>query len=200
VIQKQLGIDVKRQEIVEISIIRMSDKVQLTKQIRADNPLNANADALELTGKTLEDLYIGVSKIEAIESIQAFLDEDGSSPKHRCLICHNAPFDMRFMHAMWTKANRPFPVDMWIDTMPMMRKFVKEAGINTKKLKLENSLKIVGCKTAPGKHNAKSDTRNLYYLYSELIKKYHYVDYIKNLPKDPYEQTETSEEEIQEDY
>lgn len=138
---------------------------------------------------------IGLDKYQAVNSIHDFIEEDGLTPKNRCIIAHNSAFDRKFVHCLWEKVGKEFPANLWIDTIPMMRQFIKDANLQNKKLKLADCLNIVGCKTVKGEHNAKSDTRNLYYLYNDLIKKYHYVDYMQNCPMIKEQEQEQEQDE-----
>lgn len=51
------GLSTKLHDVIEISIIRCSDKNQMTKNIKADNPKNASLEALKVNGKSISDLY-----------------------------------------------------------------------------------------------------------------------------------------------
>ena len=108
-------------EIVEISIIRCSDKVQMTRFIKADFPERASLDALAITGKTIEDLRNGIPKEEAVAQIEEFFNLDNSSPECRCIVAHNASFDQRFLHNLWDRCGKKFPANMFLDTMQLTR-------------------------------------------------------------------------------
>jgi DNA polymerase III epsilon subunit-like protein len=55
-------------EVTEISLIRCSDRHQLTKYIKAEHPWRASPEALSATGRTKQDLLKGISKFEAVEA------------------------------------------------------------------------------------------------------------------------------------
>ena len=52
------GLDSKRQEINEISVIRVKDKNQLTRNIKALYPERASIDALRVQNRTMNDLLV----------------------------------------------------------------------------------------------------------------------------------------------
>lgn len=177
------GLDSTRQEITEISIIRVSDRVQLNKNVKCDRPQNANLDSLRITNKTMSDLSKGDSKIDVIKSVQKFLNEDKLTSAHRCFICHNSLFDRKFLHAMWKEANYKFPADLWLDTIPMCKLFAKNNNIIKPKVNLSSACDLLGIKKVAGFHSAKGDTRNTYFLYKSLLEnKIDYLPFIKNIP------------------
>lgn len=187
------GLTVGYHQVVEISIIRVSNKVQLTKQIRCTYPQRASLDSLRIIGKTKQELLQGISIMEAIEVCNKFMNEDGLSPKQRCIIAHNAPFDKRFCHEMWESYASLFPADYWIDTMALMRSYNKTAGIKSK-VNLQDSLDSLGIVKVAGLHNAKSDTQNTYKLWKKLTEdlKVDYLQFIKN-----HAMGKTSDEDLQ---
>ena len=177
------GLDSKKHEVNEISIIRYSDRVQLTQFIKCDNPLNSSYDALKITNKTLADLEKGSSKEEAALKILKFLNEDGLTPAHRCFIAHNAAFDRRFIHAMYNKINTQCPVDLWLCTIALIKLYLKQQGIKSL-TNLHASCDVLGIKKLSEAHSSKVDTRNNYLLYKALVedKKIDYLPFIKSFP------------------
>jgi DNA polymerase III epsilon subunit-like protein len=156
-------------EITEVSIIRCVDKVQLSEMVRCDHPERASYDALRITGKSIEDLKNGISKAEIIEKIDRFLQKDGVTRAHRCFVGHNAiAFDKKFLHQLYSIYNKQCPVDLWMDTMLMVKHFIKERGIKTK-VNLHASCDLLGIKKYSTAHSAKSDTRNTYLLWKNLL-------------------------------
>ena len=177
------GLRVGEQEIVEISIVRGVDRVQLTRTIRALNPKAASYDALMITGKTQADLLKGISKIQAINDVDDFLQQDGLTPAHRCIVAHNAPFDKRFMHHMWGEKNRDFLADLWMDTIPLCKRLAAQMGQPKAKVKLELAMDLFGLKKVAGTHTAKGDSRNTYTLWKHLMNSnIEYIDLIKQFP------------------
>jgi len=184
------GIKHSFHDLVEISIIRFSDKTQITKIIKAENPRNASFDALRITGKTMQDLYKGITIIEAIEAVNNFFAEDGLTPAHRCLVCHNAPFDRKFVHHAWNKHNQEFPAELWLDTLTLCRKQAapliakaKENGTKRPELNLHAACDLFGVKKIAQAHNARDDSRNTYLLLKKFIADdVNFVDLIKRIP------------------
>jgi len=84
------GLSTSNHEIFEISIIRCSDKVQITKNIRVERPELSSLDALAVTKKKISDLTLGENKEKVVNDIENFFSEDGSTSSFRCVICHNA--------------------------------------------------------------------------------------------------------------
>jgi DNA polymerase III epsilon subunit-like protein len=162
-------------EICELSILRVSDRVQLTRQVKVERPENSSLDALKIIKKTAEQLRYGINKSDLIEEVERFVNEDGLTSSHRCLIGHNIiAFDRKFLWSLWEKFNMRFPFDLYLDTFHMAKDYAKKMQLVKPKLNLIAACELFDIKRAKGEHNAKSDTRNCYLLYNELIK---YVDY-----------------------
>lgn len=170
-------------ELTEICAVRVTDRLQLSRNIRALYPERSVPKALEVTGKTIADILKGISQEEAIAAFEEFFKQDGKTPKHRCIIAHNAAFDQRFLHALWAQHNKSFPVDMWVDTIRMMRKWAADQGLGKPSVKLAAAAELLGTRKVEGVHNAVSDTQNLYFIWKKLIKnKVDYLDFIKLQP------------------
>lgn len=158
-------------EITQISIIRCSDRKQLNKYIKAEFPNRASPQALEYTGRTIEDLKKGDSKKEVVEFVNEFFKQDGGEPEERCIIGHNIiNFDKKFLHALWSDLGMIFPACLWLDTIPYIKDFAKQRGLNAKKYNLTASLELVGIKPRQGAHNAVVDTQNNFFLWDKLKK------------------------------
>lgn len=191
------GLSAKDHEVNEISIIRVKDKVQLTKQVRCEYPERASFDALKITGKTLQDLENGISKEDAVAIVEKFFNQDGLTPNFRCIVGHNViSFDKKMLFALWEKCGKEFPAHLWLDTMHLTRQFAKNAGIVKPKVNLQASCDMMQIKKVAGMHNAKSDTRNTYLLWEKL--KESDIDYLPFI-KTFVHKTNSSEEETLED-
>lgn len=178
-------------EVVEISIIRCSDKVQMTRFIRAEFPERASLDALAVNNKSLEDLNNGISKEEAVKDIEGFFNLDGVGPESRCIVAHNAPFDQRFLHNLWTKCNKTFPADMFLDTMQLTRLAAKKNGIIKPKVNLAAACEMFQIKKTGQLHNSKNDTRATYFLWKKLTEEMN-IDYIPNIKIIPHKKEATT--------
>lgn len=178
-------------EVTEIGIIRVTDRVQLWRQIKCIYPERANFDALAITKKTMADLERGYDREAVIAECEKFFAEDGLTPAHRCIVAHNAPFDRKFLHAMWEASGKEFPAHLWLDTISLTKEFLKNADqsqLNIVKTatgrvstQLHACCDMVGIKKISEAHNAKVDSRNTYLLHRNLIeeKKVDYLPYIK---------------------
>jgi DNA polymerase III alpha subunit (gram-positive type) len=150
------------QEVTEISIVRCSDRHQLTRKIRAEFPERASEQALQVTNRTFEDLLEGDTKEDVVSSCEAFFAQDGKTAEHRCMVAHNAPFDKRFCHSLWESCGKNFPAVCWMDTIKFAKDWSKQIGILPKNFKLGSVLKFANITPMPGAHDAGSDARNTY--------------------------------------
>lgn len=178
-------------EVTEIGIIRCTDRVQLWRQIKCVYPERANFDALAITKKTMADLERGYDREAVIAECEKFFAEDGLTPAHRCIVAHNAPFDRKFLHAMWEASGKEFPAHLWLDTISLTKEFLKnadESKLNIVKTatgrvstQLHACCDMVGIKKISEAHNAKVDSRNTYLLHRNLVeeKKVDYLPFIK---------------------
>lgn len=175
------GLKADFHECTEIGIIRCTDRVQLWRQIRCEYPERANFDALAITKKTLADLEKGHDRTSVVEECEKFFAEDGATPGHRCIVAHNAPFDRKFLHALWGQVGKEFPANLWLDTMALTRDYAKKQGIVKPKVNLHASCDLLGIKKISEAHNAKVDSRNTYLLHRNLVedKKINYLPFIK---------------------
>jgi DNA polymerase III epsilon subunit-like protein len=175
------GLKQNYHEMTEVGIIRCTDRVQLWRQIKCVYPERANFDALAITKKTLADLELGHERELVVDECEKFFAEDGATPAHRCIVAHNAPFDRKFLHALWEQCGREFPAHLWLDTMSLTREFAKKNGIVKPKVNLHASCDLVGIKKLSDAHNAKVDSRNTYLLHRSLVedKKVDYLPFIK---------------------
>lgn len=184
------GLKANYHEITEIGIIRCDDRVQLWRQVKCVYPERANFDALAVTKKTMADLERGMDHAAVVDECDRFFAEDGLTPAHRCIVAHNAPFDRKFLHALWEQLGKEFPAHLWLDTMSLTREYVKISGIEEEmkkkglgkpKVNLHASCDHVGIKKLSEAHNAKVDSRNTYLLHRNLVeeKKIDYLPFIK---------------------
>ncbi len=179
------GLKAGYNEMTEIGIIRYSDRVQLWRQIKCEYPERANFDALAITKKTMADLEKGYAKEAVVAECNKFFNEDGATPAHRCIVAHNAPFDRRFLHALWEACGQEFPAHLWLDTIALTKDYAKNMGLLQPKVKqsfaLHPACDLVGIKKISDAHNAKVDSRNTYLLHRDLVenKKVDYLPFIK---------------------
>ena len=176
------GLNVRMHEIFQLSIIRCDDRMQLSREIMIDKPELSSYDALRITGKTLDDLKRGITKLQLINELDEFLKEDGAQSTHRCMVAHNANFDRNFLCEMWGRYNRKFPFDLYLDTIHMYRAFEKARGQSKVKANLTAACEATGIKKLGDAHNAKTDTRHTFLLWQELSKTVDFLDHIKHIP------------------
>lgn len=169
-------------ELTEICTVRVRDRLQLARNIKAMYPERSAPRALEVTGKTINDLMKGASQEEVIAAFEEFFAQDGKQPKHRCIIAHNVSFDKKFLQFLWASNGKRFPCDMWVDTVQMTRKWAAEKGLGKPSVKLAAAADMLGVRQVQGVHNAISDTQNLYFIWNRLIKDIDYLDFIKLEP------------------
>lgn len=177
------GLKAGYHEITEIGIIRCQDRVQLWRQVKCIYPERANFDALAITKKTMADLERGVDHPAVVEECEKFFAEDGLTPAHRCIVAHNAPFDRKFLHALWEQLGKEFPAHLWLDTMSLTREYAKQIGLLKPKVNLHASCDIAGIKKLSDAHNAKVDSRNTFLLHRDLVenKKVDYLPFLKTV-------------------
>ncbi len=169
------GLSAGWNEVTEISIIRCTDRRQLTKRVKAEFPERASEKALEITGRSFESLLDGDSKEDVIKMCNNFFAQDNLTPEHRCIIAHNAAFDKRFCHALWESVGKEFPAICWMDTIKFAKDWSKQIGAlpetNTKTGKpsfnLASVLKFANITPMPGQHSAAPDARNTYLLWKK---------------------------------
>lgn len=163
------GLSAQVHEVSQLSIIRCSDLVQLSRYVKIEHPEKTSREALIKTGRTYNDLLKGDEKLEVIDRVEKFLAEDGSHPDERCGVAHNASFDRRFLKAMWESVGKKFPVNNWLDTRPMAKKYAMKLGLEKPSMTLENILKFAEIKGFSNFHNAIDDTRNLYLFWKKSL-------------------------------
>lgn len=122
------GLDPVKNNVIEISLYRLSDDVQKTWFIKPINVDNIEPAALRVNGHKIEDLkgqtkygrdtYQDPNKV--IIEIENWLGEDNCPATSRCLIAHNVNFDKNMLEQLWFKcgAQDSFPFGRrCLDTM-----------------------------------------------------------------------------------
>lgn len=178
------GLNASNQEIIELSIIRCTDRIQLTRSIKAEFPERASPEALRVTNKSKEDILKGMPKENAVELIHNFILEDGLTPAHRCLICHNEKFDRKFLHALWKKVGKKFPADLFLCTMEMTREYAKMKNMGKVKVNLKDSLAMLKIAGIQRYHASSVDCQNTFLLWQKLMEEN--VDYLSLIKKFPH--------------
>lgn len=187
------GLKSGHHEMTEIGIVRFTDLMQLHRKIRCEYPERASFDALKITGKTMADLEIGDAKEEAVRASTEFMLADGATPAGRCIVAHNAPFDRKFLHALWETCGQEFPAHLWLDTISLTKEFLKKSDQSTLNItktatgrvstNLHAACDMLGVKKLSAAHNAKVDSRNTTLLFKKLMEEnINYLPHIKTFP------------------
>ena len=157
--------------------------LNLFKNVKCDRPEQASLQALQITNKTQFDLRQGMSKLEACDIIEKFLNEDNLNPDFRCIVGHNIQFDRKFLFAMFDECKKSFPANLWLDTIDMSRQIFKANNLQTKgKLKLADACNSLGVKLINGAHQAKVDSRNTYMLWKKIkYTNFNFLPHIKTV-------------------
>lgn len=187
------GLSHQMHEMTEISVIRLSDKVQISRNIKCKYPERSSLDSLRITHKTMEDLKNGDDPEKVINDVNNFLAQDGAKDTERCIIAHNANFDVKFCNAMWQNYGSIFPFRYQLCTWQMSKFFLKKIGETKQKSNLSDICDFFKLKKYANAHSAKTDTRHTYHLYNRLISE-SYID-VLNFIK-PFENTPKQEEDL----
>jgi DNA polymerase III epsilon subunit-like protein len=105
------GLDDRKNDIIELSLHRMTDNIQKTWHIKPINIDNIDSDALRINGHKLDnllhktkagrDLYLDANKV--IIEIENWIMEDNVPNTQRVLAGQNVPFDKGFLEQFWIK-------------------------------------------------------------------------------------------------
>lgn len=177
------GLAVNWHETTQISIIKCSNRNQLSKFIKPEHPERASEEALSATGRVYKDLFKGSSKKEVVEFCDSFIKSDGLTDEHRCFVAHNANFDQRFSYFLWKSLGKQFPCSLWMCTKSFAKSWANKLGIAKPKLTLTASLEFTGIKPFPGVHEAGADARNTYLLWKKgMDEGIDHLPHIKSYP------------------
>ena len=162
------GLDFIKNDIIELSLYRLTDNIQKTWCIKPINPSNIESVALRINGHKLEDIthqtkygketYLESSK--AIIDIENFVLSDGVPTEKRVLCGQNVGFDKNMMEQLWIKCESKdsFPFGRRLmDTM--IWEFMLDYATNSSSegYSLSNLTKKYGVKNEKS-HSAAADT------------------------------------------
>lgn len=163
------GLDDHLNDIIELSLYRLTDDVQKTWCIKPINPDNIDPDSLRINGHKMEDLlhktkegrdrYLDPNKV--IIEAENWIMEDGVPNTQRILAGQNVSFDKGFLEQHWIKCQSkdsfPFGRRM-LDTM-MIEFFLDLCqGSMAEGYSLKNLTKKYGVKNEKA-HSAAADTK-----------------------------------------
>lgn len=164
------GLDNRLNDVVELSLIRLSDGSQKTWHIKPLNPDTAHPNALRVNGLKLEDLK-HLTKFgretyressEVLVEIENWVQEDGSPSEKRILVGHNVNFDKEFLFQLWIKNNAketfPFSEKRSLDTMQIEVFLDYCKDVMADGYSLHNLVKKYGIKNEKA-HSAEADTK-----------------------------------------
>lgn len=163
------GLDIVKNDIIELSLLRLTDGEQKTWCIKPFNIDNIEMAALRINGHKLEDLRhetkIGRDTYQdskkTIIDIENWIMDDGVPAESRVLCGQNVAFDKYMMERMWIKCESkdsfPFGRRM-MDTM-MVEFFLDMCkGEMAEGYSLNNLVKKYGVKNDKA-HTAAADTK-----------------------------------------
>jgi DNA polymerase III epsilon subunit-like protein len=171
-------------EVTQISVVRCSDRHQLTRHVKIDHPERTQPQALAATGRVMADILKGEDKLKVIEECEKFWEQDGKTPEHRCLVAHNSSFDKRFCHAMWGSVGKKFPVVCWMDTIKFAKEWAKKIGRAPENYQLKTVLKFAGLVPKGKLHEAGADARNTYMFWKKGMDTK--VDHLSSIRRYPH--------------
>ena len=163
------GLDSHINDIIELSLYRMSDDIQKTWCIKPTNLDNIEAAALRINGHKLEDIrhetkvgrdtYKDPTKL--IVEIENWMMEDGMPTENRVLCGQNIAFDKAMLEQLWVKCSskETFPFGRrTMDTMQIQFFMDWCKGEMAEGYSLNNLIKRYGVKNEKA-HTAEADTK-----------------------------------------
>lgn len=181
------GLDPVKNDIIEISILRLGDKQQQkTWWMKPINLDNIDDGALKVNGVSKDDLLwktaSGKEKYKVVDEvlpeIENWVAEDGANIYTRLIVGHNINFDHQMMMSTWNKAgaSETYPFSKFgnmIDTKGLTLFFDWIAGENNGKYSLGACIKKYGLEMRKA-HGAEDDTKmcaDLLLRHAEIVKK-----------------------------
>lgn len=119
------GLDNIKNDVIELSLYRMSDNIQKTWCLKPFNFENIEPAALRINGHKIEDIthqtaygretYLDPNKV--IIDIENWVAEDNVPASNRVLVGANTGFDKGMLDQLWIKCNSS-------DTFPFGRRYI----------------------------------------------------------------------------
>ena len=111
------GLDSTLNDIIELSLYRMTDGEQRTWLIRPTSFDNISPDALRVNGHKLDEIKRYPEASQVIVEIENWLFADNIDTANRCLIGQNISFDKDMLEHLWSKCSAK-------DSFPFGRRFI----------------------------------------------------------------------------
>jgi DNA polymerase III epsilon subunit-like protein len=164
------GLDDHLNDVIELSLHRLSDDVQKTWCIKPFNPANIDPESLRINGHKLDDIlhktfegrerYLDPNKV--MVEIENWTMEDGVPTTQRILAGQNVGFDVGFLEQHWLKGQTrdsfPFNVRRQLDTMQIEFFLDLCKGQMSEGYSLNNLTKKYGLKNEKA-HTAAADVK-----------------------------------------
>lgn len=163
------GLDSRLNDVIEMSLYRMSDGQQKTWCLKPINTNNIDAAALRINGHKLEDLLHQTKygretyrePTSVIIEVENWMAEDGMPTENRVLVGQNINFDKDMFEQLWIKCNSkdslPFGRRI-MDTMQLAFAMDYARGAFSEGYSLSNLIKKYGIKNDKA-HTAEADVK-----------------------------------------
>src|ERR1700722_3910244 len=161
------GLDSHIHDIIELSLLRLTDGAQKTWCLKPLNPGEIELAALRINGHKIEDIrhetkpgrdrYLDPNKV--IIDIENWIGDDGVPTEQRVLVGQNVGFDRERFEQLWRKCNSKdsFPFGRrTMDTMIMAFMMDYVQGTMAEGYSLNNLIKRYGIKNTKA-HTAEAD-------------------------------------------
>lgn len=163
------GFDFIKNDVIELSILRLSDNIQKTWCLKPINLDTIEAGALRVNGHKIEDLKHQTKEgrdryldpFKTIVEIENWIMEDGVPAEKRIMTGQNVSFDKNMLEYLWTKCNAKdsFPFGRRIlDTMQIEFFMDWCKGSMAEGYSLSNLVKKYGVKNEKA-HTAEADVK-----------------------------------------
>lgn len=178
------GLDFVKNDVIEVSILRLSNDEQKTWFMKPLQPENIEASALRINGYKLEDLChqtkygkdTFLDPYKCIVEIENWLLEDNMPAENRIIVGQNPSFDKNMLEYLWRKceAQDSFPFGRrLIDTMQFEVFMDLAQDTKSDSYSLNSIIKKYGIKNDKA-HTAAADvkaTKEVFIKQIEVIKK-----------------------------
>jgi len=196
------GLKAGYHEVNQIALIRVATGEEFVEKLVCQHPYRASQQALDIQKTARADLVTGTFPLRVIEEVDAFLQKDGKTREHRCIVAHNESFDRKFCHALWDEYNKEFKANLWLCTKKLAQAYTKKNGIQKVaamqrdanvqlgksgiSYSLDNLMIGFGLTPVGTSHSAIGDSRNTVILFNHLMDQK--LDYVRIIKREPHQQ------------